>query len=226
MKHGPSIAAIGALIGDPARANMLTSLMSGQALTAGELAADAGIAAATASGHLAKLLEGGLLVVERQGRHRYYRLAGAEVAEAIEALMDLSAQSCGQRSRPGPKDPAMRHARVCYDHLAGERGVELFGTLTRHRLVTLTDGAIAMTPLGETRFAAFGIDVGALKSAKRPVCRTCLDWSERRPHLAGGLGARILDRVFDLGWASRMRGSRAVKFTARGEASFGKAFRA
>jgi DNA-binding transcriptional ArsR family regulator len=211
-------------MGDPARANMLTSLMSGQALTASELAQVAGVAAATASGHLAQLLEGRLLAVEKQGRHRYYRLAGPEVAAAIEALMDLAEQPGEKCLRPGPRDPQMRRARVCYDHLAGESGVELFARLTRRKLITLDDGAVAITRRGECQIADFGIDVAALRAGKRPICRTCLDWSERRSHLAGALGAQLLQRFFDLGWARRVKGSRAIEFTPRSETSFARLF--
>jgi DNA-binding transcriptional ArsR family regulator len=224
MTDGPSISGVGALMGDPARANMLTSLMGGQALTASELAQVAGIAAATASGHLTQLLDGGLLAVEKQGRHRYYRLAGPDVATAIEALMGLAQQPGRRQVRPGPRDPEMRRARVCYDHLAGERAVELFARLTRLKLIALDDGAIAITSRGESRLAEFGIDIAALKSAKRPICRACLDWSERRSHLAGALGARLLDRLFELDWARRVEGSRIVRFTPRGEASFANLF--
>ena len=224
MRIGPNIANIGALMGDPARANILTTLMSGEALTATELAHVAGVAGATASGHLARLLDGGLLAVEKQGRHRYYRLAGAEVASAIEALMELAEQSGKRSVRPGPKDPELRLARVCYDHLAGDRGVELFARLTRGKLITLDEGAIAVTDQGERQLMRFGIDVDALRSGKRPVCRTCLDWSARRSHLAGALGAHLLGRLFDQGWASRVQGSRIVRFTQRGNAEFAKLF--
>lgn len=224
MRNGPSISSVGALMGDPARANMLAALMSGEALTAGELAQEAGITAATASGHLARLLDGGLLSVEKQGRHRYFRLAGPDVGAAIEALMELADHAGSRRVRPGPRDPEMRRARVCYDHLAGERGVALFQRLTQGKLIALEDGAVSMTPLGETRFADFGIDVGTLKAAKRPVCRTCLDWSERRLHLAGSLGAGLLDRLFALRWAHRVKGTRVVRFTPKGEAGFRSLF--
>ncbi len=224
MNLGPRIAGVGALMGDPARANMLTSLMGGEAFTAGELAREAGVAAATASGHLAQLLEGGLVAVEKQGRNRYYRLAGPEVGAALESLMALADRSRDRRVRPGPRDPEMRRARVCYDHLAGERGVELFARLTKAGLLALEDGAVVITGLGMTRFQEFGIDAAAVKAAKRPACRTCLDWSERRFHLAGGLGAKLLDRVFALGWARRAGRSRIVTFTPRGEEAFAKAF--
>jgi DNA-binding transcriptional ArsR family regulator len=224
MKAGPNISKIGALMGDPARANMLTSLMSGLALTASELAAEAGVVAATASGHLAQLLDGGLVTVEKQGRHRYYRLAGPDVAVAIETLMDLADRSGGRRVRLGPKDPEMREARVCYDHLAGERGVELFLRLTSLKLVAFENGALIMTPRGERHFSDLGIDLAALKSARRPVCRTCLDWSERRLHLAGGLGAHLLTRMFDMNWAERVKGTRIVRFTPKGKGEFNTLF--
>lgn len=224
MKNGPDIAHIGALVGDPARANMLAALMSGQALTAGELAAEAGVTAQTASGHLARLLDGGLLVVTQQGRHRYYRLAGTDVASAVEALMDLAEHAGQRRTRPGPKDPEMRIARVCYDHLAGTRGVELFARLTGHGLIALDGSGVVITATGTRQFAAFGVDVVTLNRAKRPVCRTCLDWSERRPHLSGALGASLLDRIFDLGWAKRIDGSRAVRFTRPGQMKFERLF--
>jgi DNA-binding transcriptional ArsR family regulator len=211
-------------VGDPARANMLTSLMGGEALTAGELAHVADIAAATASGHLARLLDGGLVVVTKQGRHRYYRLASPEVAAAIEMLMELSLQTGHRRFRPGPRDPELRKARVCYDHLAGERGVELFARLTRLELIALDDGSVAVTARGERQLGEFGVDICALKSAKRPICRTCLDWSERRSHLAGALGARLLDRFFELNWARRINGTRIVRFSPRGEARMAALF--
>jgi DNA-binding transcriptional ArsR family regulator len=224
MMIGPNIASVGALMGDPARANILTALMSGRALTASELAQVAGVAAATVSGHLARLVQGGLLLVEKQGRHRYFRLAGPDVATAVEALMDLAEQSGQRRVRSGSRDPEMRKARVCYDHLAGAYGVELFARLTRLGLVALEDGNIAITSDGERRLGEFGIDIAALRSAKRPICRACLDWSERRPHLAGALGASLLDRFFDLRWARRVEGSRAVRFTPQGEINFPRLF--
>ena len=224
MKEGLDIALIGALVGDPARANMLTALMSGQALTAGELAREAGVTPPTASGHLAQLVAGGLLQVETQGRHRHFRLAGADVAAAVEALMDLAEHAGLRRTRPGPKDPEMRIARVCYDHLAGERGVGLFARLTERGLIGLDGSGVVVTPAGARGFADFGVDVVALSRAKRPVCRTCLDWSERRPHLSGALGACLLGRIFDLGWARRVDGSRVVRFTRHGAARFERLF--
>jgi DNA-binding transcriptional ArsR family regulator len=220
MKHGPNIASISALAGDPARANMLTALSGGQALTANELAFEAGVTPSTASGHLARLLDGGLLAVAKQGRHRYYRLAGPEIAAALESLMALANLTDGRRSKPGPRDPALRRARVCYDHLAGELAVGLFVRLCDARLVALSGGDIQVTDDGESRFAGLGIDVGELRKARRPICRSCLDWSERTPHLAGSLGAALLNRVFDEGWAARVSGTRIVRFSPKGEEAF------
>ncbi len=224
MKDGPEIAMISALFGDPARANMLTALMSGQALAASELAREGGVTSQTTSGHLARLLDAGLLTVERQGRHRYYRLAGPEVATALEALMTLANQSVGRRTRCGPKDPDLRRARVCYDHLAGERGVVLFGRLCDQKMITLLRGHIDVTSVGETHFANFGIDIGRLRSQKRPLCRSCLDWSERTSHLAGAVGAALLNRIVELGWAGRVPETRIVRFTSTGDAAFSTLF--
>lgn len=215
---------LSALVGDPTRANILTVLMGGQALTANELACEAGVSAQTASGHLARLLDGGLLAVERQGRHRYYRLAGPDVAAALEALMTLASQSNARRTRSGPKDPALRHARVCYDHLAGEMGVALFARLCDSAIITLSGGRIDITQSGISRLADFGVDVNLLRLAKRPMCRTCLDWSERRSHLAGALGAALLERIFAAGWAAREPGTRIVQFTSAGEKAFDELF--
>ncbi|HVC63722.1 MAG TPA: helix-turn-helix domain-containing protein [Acetobacteraceae bacterium] len=216
---------IAALVGDPSRANILTALIGGQALTANELACEAGVTAQTASGHLARLLEGGLLAVERQGRHRYYRLAGPEVAAALESLMSLADLTDARRTRPGPRDPALRRARVCYDHLAGELGVALFARLGDSAVITLSGGHIDVTQYGEARLAEFGVDVVSLRLARRALCRSCLDWSERTPHLAGALGSALLDRLFGVGWALRVPGTRIVRFTLPGEAAFAELFR-
>ncbi len=220
MKYGPDIAMIASLAGDPARANMLTALIGGQALTANELALEAGVAPPTASGHLSKMLDGGLLGVARQGRHRYYRLAGPDVASALESLMNFATTTDMRRTRPGPRDPALRRARVCYDHLAGELGVALFARLCDAGFVGLSGGEIGVTAEGEMRFAHLGIDVAPMRQAKRPVCRSCLDWSERTPHLAGSLGTALLNRIFAEGWAAREPGSRIVRFTPDGERAF------
>jgi DNA-binding transcriptional ArsR family regulator len=217
MKEGPDIARIAALIGDPARANMLAALMDGRALTASELAAEAGVTKQTASSHLARLAGGGLLAVEAQGRHRYFQLAGEEVGEAIEALMGLAQARGGQRTRTGPKDPALRRARICYGHLAGEMGVALYGRLSKRRWLKLGDGEITLTSAGARAMEGFGVDIGELSTLRRPLCRACLDWSERRHHLAGSLGEALLARFIQRGWAQRERGTRVIAFNAKGE---------
>jgi DNA-binding transcriptional ArsR family regulator len=224
VRHGPDLARLAALIGDPARANMLAALMGGMALTAGKLAAEAGVTKQTASGHLARLGEAGLLAVAAQGRHRYYRLASCEVAEALESLAVLAAGHGGLRTRPGPLDPALRRARVCYDHLAGDLGVALYEALLAQRALQLDAQGLGLTAAGAALVAGFGVDVAALRAARRPLCRSCLDWSVRRDHLAGALGAAVLAQVFAHGWARRVPGSRAVAFTASGERAFAAAF--
>jgi DNA-binding transcriptional ArsR family regulator len=209
------MAAIAALIGDPARARMLESLMSGAALTATELALEANIAPSTASSHLTKFVERQILRVHQQGRHRYYRLDGEEIAEMLESLMGVAA-SRAPRRRTGPADPAMRIARVCYDHLAGERGVWLFEQLRERGVVEGRDSC-TITRDGETFLTRFGIDVETMTKSRRALCRPCLDWSERRPHLGGAIGAALLARIFALRWARRETNSRAVVFSPAGE---------
>lgn len=223
MKLGPGIASTAALIGDPARANMLTALLAGGALTASELALEAGVTKQTASSHLAKLAEGGLLKTERQGRHRYFALADDDVARLLEALTGVAGRR-PTRVRTGPKEPALRRARVCYDHLAGYLGVALYDALLARGVIAADGGELSPTQKGAGTLKDFGIDVESLSRSARPVCRPCLDWSVRRHHLAGGLGSALLDRFFDLGWARRKRASRIVEFSPSGEIAFRKAF--
>ena len=217
MKEGPDIAQLGALIGDPARANMLTALMAGGALTASELAAEAGVTVQTASSHLKKLESADLLVQRKQGRHRYFALADDDVGALLETMMGLAARRGLTRTRTGPKDPALRKARVCYNHLAGELGVQLYDGLLASALLAETDGEPVLTPIGRERMIRFGIDINGLETQRRPLCRSCLDWSARRTHLAGSLGQSLLSRLESLGWARREPASRVVHFTARGE---------
>lgn len=224
MKLGPDIAEIAAAIGDPARANMLSALMHGAALTATELALEAGVTRQTASAHLNRLVAAQLLSVAQQGRHRYFRIASEEVAGVLESLAGLAAVKRPMRTRQGPKEPALRRARVCYDHLAGDLGVALYDSLLHGCHLAVADGAPSMTRRGEAMFVEFGIDVPALREGKRPVCRACLDWSVRRNHLAGSLGAALLDRFYALRWARRAPDSRIVQFSASGEAALRKMF--
>jgi DNA-binding transcriptional ArsR family regulator len=220
MKEGPDIAQIGALIGDPARANMLTALMGGKALTATELAAAGGITVQTASSHLAKLESGSLLSQRKQGRHRYFTLADDGVGKLLESIMGFAAERGQMRRRPGPKEPALRKARICYDHLAGDYGVRMLDSLVAKGAIAAIGEGLTLTDKGESELKCIGIDVGNLKSSRRPLCRSCLDWSERRAHLAGSLGKALLSNFFDKGWARRTTGSRSVIFTPEGERQF------
>lgn len=224
MKSGPDIAAIAALVGDPGRANMLTALMAGQALTAGELAREAGVTAQTASSHLAKLQAGGLLSMRKQGRHNYFALSDPDVGQAIEALMGLAQRTGHTRLRTGPAEPALREARVCYDHLAGETGVALRENLIARGLITEHEEALTLTDKGQAFMQALGLDLPKLTRSRRPLCKGCLDWSVRRSHLAGSLGAALLDRFYGLGWATREDGTRLVSFTPRGQAALAEIF--
>ena len=225
MRDGPDIARIGALLGDPARTHMLTALMSGQALTAGELAREAGITAQTASSHLARLAEGGLITPRKQGRCVYFALASGEVAELIERLAGLAARAGHLRTRPGPRDPAMRRARVCYDHLAGEMGVTMLDGLVAHGVIEDRGGALSLGDGGIAFVRSFGVAMETLHTGRRPVCKACLDWSERRSHLAGSLGAAMLQAIYAKGWARRLDGGRVVAFNAGGLAAFERTFR-
>ncbi len=222
MKEGPDISRIGSLIGDPGRANMLSALMSGKALTAGELASEAGVLLQTASGHLAKMEEGGLIRRNRQGRHHYFVLADEDVARVLEALMGLAAKRGQLRTRTGPRDPEMRFARVCYNHLAGDLGVALFDALKRDQALMVGVDGLELTQTGQQQIDALGIHVDP--KGRAPLCRECLDWSERRSHLAGRLGRAILDHLYSEGWAERVADSRVVSFKPKGLGQFKAAF--
>lgn len=224
MKDGPNIARIAALVGEPARAEILTALMTGQALTATELVGIANLTKQTVSGHLAKLVDARLLDVERQGRHRYFRLADADVAGLLESLMGVAYRTGAVRLRSSPREPALRKARVCYDHLAGELGVLVMDGLLELKLLRSTDRDLMLTHNGRAFCADFGLPVDDLARDRRPLCRQCLDWSVRRPHLAGGLGAALLARCFELGWATRAAGSRVVHFSSSGERALHERF--
>jgi DNA-binding transcriptional ArsR family regulator len=217
MRDGPNITNIAAMIGDHARAEVLTLLMSGMALTATELADAAGVTRQTISTHLAKLQDAGLLSVEAQGRHRYFRIADAEVAQLLESLMGVAFGLGAVRVRSSPREPALRKARVCYDHLAGELGVLVYERLARRGAFALGADGIGLTSQGEDLMRGLGIALEKLPASRRPFCRSCLDWSERRHHLAGQLGTVLLDRFQQLGWAQRVPGSRVLAFTQDGE---------
>ncbi len=224
MKDGPSIAPVAALAGDPGRANMLAALCGGMALTASELAGEAGVTLQTASSHLAKLEGAGLIAATRQGRHRYFRLADNDVAQMLEAIMNVAARTGQLRTRPGPRDPALRKARICYDHLAGEMGVGLLDSLLRTDRILRERDELHLTKSGADFMDGFRIDLVGLSGMRRPLCRPCLDWSMRRHHLGGALGAALLKRFQELRWVARIAESRALRFTSTGEAAFRQTF--
>lgn len=219
MRGEPNIAAAAALIGDPARAAILMALADRRALPAGELAAAAGLSSSAASAHLAKLLEGGLLALEREGRHRYYRLAGPQVAAVLESLASIAAQPIRSAVVHSPHARALRHARTCYDHLAGELGVAFALALENRGVIAMidTEKRVDVTGAGTAWLeSVFGIDVRELKAGRHGIACRCLDWTERRHHLAGPLGARLFQRSCELGWLTRTSGSRAVRVTRAG----------
>lgn len=220
MKYGPDISITAQLLGDPARANMVMALMSGQALSAAELAHEAGVTPSTATGHLNKLVSLGLLTGEKQGRHRFFHLCDPDVGEAVEALIAVAARAGHLRTRPGPKDQAMRHARSCYDHLGGRLAVDLAGHWLGAGLLAWRGDALQLTRKGREFLTGRGIELTKLEALKRPLCRSCMDWSERRPHLGGALGAAVLSHVVSEGWAVRGQSVRQVTFSRRGEESF------
>jgi DNA-binding transcriptional ArsR family regulator len=216
----PAIAEIAALVGNPARANMLMALANGRALTASELAYVAGVSPQTASEHLARLAGAKLLSLAKQGRHSYFRLASPKIARMIESIMVVAADG-PQRYRPRWNgDGQLRMARTCYDHIAGILGVALTDSLTRHKHVVLTEDGGMVTRAGEKFLAQFGVVLDEVKEGRRTFCRPCLDWSERRPHLAGALGAALAERCFDLGWVARIRDTRALKISPQGQRGF------
>ncbi len=224
MKEGPDIAHIAALIGDPARANMLTALMSGKALTVSELAEEAGVTIQTASSHLSKLDEGGLLRPRKQGRHKYFSLTNDQVAHVLEGLMGLAAGSGHLRTRTGPRDAQLRRARVCYNHLAGDMGIQMFDSLMKQGHLVLDQKELRLTRSGGAFAKILRIDLDALNEKKSPLCRECLDWSERRSHLAGSLGCALLSRFEELSWAKRNQKTRVVSFSNEGVREFERLF--
>jgi len=216
------LAEIAALVGDPSRAAMLMALMDGRALTAGELARAAGVTAQTASGHLAKMIEAELLALEAQGRHRYFRIASPAIAGMLEAMMVAAAPP---PIRTGPRDAAMRRARICYDHLAGEISVGIADAMIARGQIDLgTDGA-ALTEVGRALLDEIGVELPPCSEGKGAVfCRPCLDWSERRHHIAGAVGAALYRSFLARGWIRRFEGGRTVTFTPPGREALKRHF--
>jgi DNA-binding transcriptional ArsR family regulator len=242
MKGDTDIASVAALLADPARAKIVLALGDGRALAASVLSDEAGVAASTASSHLKKLVEGGFLAVERHGRHRYFRLAGPHVGELLEALARVAPPAPVKSLKEGTRAQAVRHARTCYDHLAGRLGTELMASMIERGWLEGGDGSFdparakedrlsapgwdvdyRLTELGIAELRAFGIELDELP-ARRRLIRYCIDWSEQRHHLAGALGAAVANRVFELGWARRAKATRAVFLTEDGKAGFEERF--
>ncbi len=242
MRGDADIATVGALVADPARGRILLALGDGRALPASVLADEAGVATSTASAHLSKLLDGGLLAVEQHGRHRYFRIAGPEVGDLLEALARLAPPAPVRSLRQGTRAQAVRFARTCYDHLAGMLGTRLMSALIDRELLTGGDGVFRaseadhdrlsapgldhdyrLTPRGIGELSAFGIDFDALPR-RRALIRYCVDWSEQRHHLAGALGAGIAERMFELEWCRRIPRSRALQLTDVGRAGLEETF--
>jgi DNA-binding transcriptional ArsR family regulator len=222
MPDAPDIAPIAALVGDPTRGKMLAALMDGRARTASELALEGGVMPSTASSHLARLCAAGLVAIAKEGRHRYFRIAEPDVAAAIEALTNIAARTMPPRVRLGPCDEGLRRARVCYDHLAGEAAVRILERMRERNFIAGADQAMGLTGRGVEWCGRIGIDLEALRTRRRPLCRACLDWSERRTHLAGSLGAALLDRMSKLRYARREADSRVVILSQRGESFVAK----
>ncbi len=224
MNTGPLIAEIAGLVGEPARATILSALLDGRALTATELAYAARVTPQTASTHLAKLTEAGLLTAIRDGRHRYFRLASPKVVQMLDGVMAVAIDNRPRYQPLSRQARQLRSARICYDHLAGRLSVDLADFFTAHEYVVLGDEAAEITESGTRFLSEFGIDLFAAGTKRRHFYRSCLDWTERRPHIGGAVGAALANRLFDLAWTERMKHSRAVIVTASGRHGFLETF--
>ena len=224
MIESPNIARLAAPLADPARAHMVTLLMDGRARTVTELGAATGLGKASASEQVARLVEAGLLRAEKLGRHKYLALASPAVARFIEAMMALAGPTSANGRVFGPRDPALREARLCYNHLAGSLGVRLYRSLSARGFLTHTPGGLDLTPEGRAFCHGLGLAEADLASARTPLCRDCLDWTERQSHLGGRLGRLLPARMEAEGWMRRRDGSRALTVTAKGRAGFDLAY--
>ncbi len=225
MDESPNIAALAAQLADPARARMVLALMGGRALTVSELAQAAGLGKAGASAQVTRLEEAGLLAARRQGRHKYLALAGPHVARLVESLMTVAAEvGVAKAPHTGPRDPALRQARLCYNHLAGAMGVQMYRSLSSRGFLGLGGEGLTLTPEGRAFVLDFGLAAGDLAPDRAPLCRDCLDWSERQSHLGGRLGRLMLARMEGRGWLRRTSGSRALLVTPEGRRGFALSF--
>ncbi len=223
MHDGPNLARVAAVIGERGRAQVLSALMDGRALTATELADAAGVTRSTMSSHLSRLQQARLIAAESQGRHRYFRIANADVAGLLEGMMGLAQLTIPSQTF-GPRDPALRKARLCYDHLAGELGVLIYDGLERHGCFVHGRDGLSMNDSGWSLLSKLGLSATLISHTRRPLCRACVDWSERRHHLAGALGAALATRLMELRWAKRLPHSRALHVTPQGEKTIRELF--
>ena len=224
MSNAPQIAEVAALVGDPARANMLVALLGGRAITATELAYAAGVSPQTTSGHLGKLSAARLVVLMKQGRHRYYRLASPHVAHMLESIMHVAIDGPPRYQPRSKTDDQMRRARTCYDHIAGALGVDLADSMIAHDFVVLGDEAGEVTLTGMEFLTRLGVDLAAARAKRRVFCRPCLDWTERRLHIGGAVGAALATRCLELKWIEQVRDSRALAITPAGRRGLVEAF--
>ena len=220
MHSEPDLAAAASLLAEPARAELVLAVLADGSLTASELAARAGIARSTASGHLGRLVAGGFLAVSGRGRNRYHELAGTDVAEAVEALARIAPQRPARSLREATRNELLREARTCYDHLAGRVGVAFATALERRGVIQRLDGDYALGGRAAEELGRLGIDLEPLAEQRRPLVRGCLDWSERELHVAGSLGAALTARLFELGCLARRDTTRSVAVTGRGRELF------
>jgi len=220
MISGAMIAEIAALAGDPARANILTALLDGRAMTATELAYAARVTPQTTSAHLAKLTQAGLITATPSGRHRYFRLASPKVAQMLESIVAVAGDS-RPRFRPLSRQAAqLRAARMCYDHVAGQLGVRIAEAMVARGYLVLEDDGGRITEAGARYLWDLGIDTRIAGKGRRHLCRACLDWTERRPHIGGAIGAALAERWLALGWIARAKDTRAVTLSPEGERGF------
>jgi DNA-binding transcriptional ArsR family regulator len=224
MANAPQMAEVAALVGDPARANILCALLGGRALTATELAFAAGVSPQTTSGHLGKLHAARLVVLMKQGRHRYYRLAGSHVGQMLESIMSVALTGPPRFQPRSRLDEQLRQARTCYDHIAGVLGVKLADRLAERELIILGDEAGEVTPAGADFLAKLGVDLSGARARRRVFCRPCVDWTERRLHIGGAVGAALAGRLFDLKWIERVRDGRALIITPAGRRGLAQDF--
>jgi DNA-binding transcriptional ArsR family regulator len=217
MLADADLAAVGRALGDTHRARFVLALLGGEELPAGELASRAAISSSLTSAHLAKLLQSGLVSARKQGRQRYYRLASPQIARAVEALLTVAPPATASGLTEATRGKALRRARTCYDHVAGQLGVALVDAFEQDELVSPSESGWSLTVHGQRRLGLLGLDAGALGQGRRPLLRPCQDWTERRPHMAGALGQALASRLLDLRWVLRAPSSRALLITPLGE---------